>query len=702
MLIHYPGRKQVLVCAVLLALPLIAISAEGDALDNIETMTEVKVEASNATEEEKFIVQERATTVGKTPVSIQDAPQSISVIDVDQIRETGAVNIQDALTYTSGVYSGRYGFDTRIDSASVRGLNPSLFLDGLRSLYGFYNNPRSDIYTLDSIEVLKGPSSALYGQSDLGGIINAVSKRPQREASREINFQYGSNDRKQIATDLTGPITEDGEWLYRLVAVKRDSGTQVDYVNDDAVVIMPSITWNPSDWTNITLQYIHQENDGQVSAQFLPSKGTIQSAPLGRIPSNTFVGEPGWDRYDTEKKEISLFIDQRFTEKAKIVANLRKARSSSETREHWTIVGAVPDDAGNIGRTIHTADRATDVFASDVRLEGEFNIGPTKHIASFGVDYQDALWEEDNYSYSNAGGVINVYNPVYGFVNYAALAYADRPDNKIEQTGYYLSDYMEWGAWVLSGALRRDHAKNTVLNIGATPDSVVRNSATTGRIGLMYRFDNGVSPYINYSEAFVPNLGTDGTAASSYLAPTEGEQKEAGFKYLANNGNTSAAFAWFDIEQINRVVQGDTVGGVKQVGATTHGWELEMRHRIGDLELLGNYTRMSAIDASTNKRLAAIAEKFGSAWAQYQITPSIRVGLGARYIGDNVGGNGSPKIASVTLFDAMIGYTIGPWDFRANVRNLADKEFVSWCRGEGFDCGYGERLNGLFTANYQF
>lgn len=696
----YTRKRKVLTSALLLAMPLIAVSAEENKTESIETMAEVEVQAGNA-EKDGLITQERSTTVGKSPVSIQDSPQSISVVDVDRIRETGAVNIQDALTYTSGVYSGNFGFDTRIDSTAVRGLTPSVFLDGLRGLYGFYNNPRSDIYTLESIEVMKGPSSALYGQSDLGGIVNAVSKRPQKEASREVNFQYGANDRKQIATDLTGPITEDGHWLYRLVALKRDSGTQVDYVNDDAVVIMPSITWTPSDWTNVTLQYIHQENDSKVSAQFLPSKGTIQQAPLGRIPSNTFVGEPGWDRYDTEKKEISLFVDQRITENTKIVANLRKSRSSSITREHWTQVGAVPDDAGNIARNIYTTDKKTKVFASDIRLEGDFNLGPTKHTVSLGMDYQDALWEEDNTSFG-LGGVINVYNPVYGFVNGAALAFADAADNEIIQTGFYLSDHMEWGPLVLSGAIRRDHAKNTVLNLGASPDSVVRNSATTGRIGMMYRFDNGISPYVNYSEAFVPNLGTDGTATQSYLAPTEGEQKEVGVKYISNDGNTSAAFAWFDIEQLNRVVQGDTVGGVEQIGAATQGWELEVKHRIGDLELLGNYTRMSAFNDSTKKRLSAVAEKFASAWAQYQITPNVRVGLGTRYIGDNVGSGGSPKISSVTLFDAMVGYTVGPWDFRANVRNLADKEFVSWCRGENLDCGYGERLNGLLTANYKF
>ncbi|CAF0814973.1 unnamed protein product [Rotaria sordida] len=261
---------------------------------------------------------------------------------------------------------------------------------------------------------------------------------------------------------------------------------------------------------------------------------------------------------------------------------------------------------------------------------------------------------------------------------------------------------MEWGPWIVSAALRRDHAKNSVLKADGTPDSDVRNSATTGRIGLMYRFENGISPYINYSEAFVPNLGTDGTVTNSYLKPTEGEQREAGVKYLANSGNTAINFAWFEIEQLNRVVQGNTPRGVQQIGAFIQGWEIDARQRVGDWELLGNYTRMNATDEASKTRLPYVAEKLGSAWVQYYITPNIRAGVGTRYIGTNVGFGGSPELPSVTLFDAMVGYNIQQWDFRLTVRNIADKEYLSWCRFAGADCGFGERQNAVLSANYKF
>lgn len=653
---------------------------------------------------DRFMVQERRASVGKGAASVQDTPFAMSVIDVEQIRETGAKNIQDALLYSAGVYAGRFGFDTRGDWAAVRGLAPSNYIDGLRGIYGFYNNVRPEIYSLSSVEVLKGPSSVLYGQGDLGGIVNVVSKRPQASAAREVEVQLGSHNRKQIGVDLTGPLNADQSLLYRLVALARNSDTQVDFVNDDAWLVQPSLTWKPDADTSLTLLYVHQRNDSKVSSQFLPFKGTLGPAPLGRIPSRRFAGEPGYDRYDTRKDEVSVFWDQRLSPDWKLAASLRKTDSDSVTREIWATVGAIPSDAGNISRTVHSADRATDVLSTDIRLEGVFALGPTRHQVAIGLDYQDALWEEFNYFNQTGVGSFNLYNPVYGSagsLNLAALPLTDRADNKIEQAGIYLMDHMSWGPWVVSAALRHDRARNVVLN-PTTPDTVVRNSATTGRLGAMYRFDNGLSPYLSFSNAFQPNLGTDGTPAAGFLKPTTGDQREAGLKYLSASGNTSAAFAWFDIEQQNRVVDGATPGGREQVGAAIRGWELELRQRLGSLELLGNYAKLDALNAATGLRLSSIAEETASAWGQYRFGGGWRVGLGARYLGSVTGANGAPVVPSVSLFDAMLGYTTGPWDIRFDIKNLADKEYVSWCRGVNQDCGYGERLNAALTVRYRF
>lgn len=650
-----------------------------------------------------YIELEKEPVVGKLNVPIMDQPFSMSIIDDDFIKDTGAKNIQDALQYTSGVYSGAFGADTRIDSAKVRGISPGLYLDGLRQVYGSYNSVRTNVYALESIEVLKGPSSMLYGQGDLGGVINSVSKLPKAEQQGEIWGQYGSHNRKQIAFDVTGPATDDGKLLYRVVGLQRDADTQVDHVEDDGYVIAPSITWKPTEDTTFSFLLNRQENKGQVSAQFLPQTGTLDRGPFGYVGSETFVGEPDWDRYDREKTELTFFFDHKFNHSWSFSTTARYTESSTETREHWTQVGGVVSPEGNIPRSIHQADRETRIFNLDTRLSGVFDLGITRHNVIVGWDRQDALWEEDNYvSNSTGGGIINIYDPQYGNLNTAALANpVDRDDNEIQQVGIYLADHIEIGKVTLSAGLRRDFAKNRKLAVTG-PNTTSDEQETTGRIGLMYRFDSGLSPYISYSEAFSMNLGTDGTSAANTLKPTTGEQEEIGIKYLSPDKTLAVTMAYFDITETNRIVQGQTPGGVEQVGSVIDGWELQINKRWQNFETQFAYTDLNAKNDSTGDRLSALAEKTGSWWNKLYLGNHWRVGAGIRYIGDVVGGGGAPEIPSETLYDAMIGYAVGDWDFTVDAKNLTDEEFISWCRGEGFDCGYGERRSLAANVRYSF
>ena len=682
------------------SLPAQADQAEANVIPAVEVNADVR-------EGEGYITEDRAASTGKLDVPVEKTPYAITVVSQEFMQDTGAKNIQDALLYSSGVYAGAFGFDTRGDWVKVRGLDASFYKDGLRSIYGFYNSVRPNVYALESLEVLKGPSSVLYGQAELGGIINSVSKLPKAEQQGEIWAQVGSYDRKQLAADVTGPMSEDGKLLYRMVALKRESGTQVDHVDDNGFLFAPSFTWLPTDNTTVTLLFNTQENNGGISAQFLPAEGTLLPGVKGDIPVETFVGEPSWDRYDRTQDEVTLFVDQRLSDSWSLAATARHTSSETETREHWAAIGFPISPDGDIARSMHMADRATDVSNFDVRLEGNVDLGATRHTLALGVDYQDAFWEEENYfSAVVPTSTINLYNPQYGNVVYSALAPVDRDDNAIRQTGLYLIDHMEIGNVVVSGALRHDESTNKIFKVGG-PNVESDDSETTGRLGLMYQFDFGLSPYVSYSEAFVPNLGTN---QGSSLEATTGEQQEAGFKYLNDAGDLSVTAAYFYIEETNRVVQGMDQGTVDQVGAKSEGWEMEVKKRLGNLELQASYTDLRAVDDQTGERLPYIADRLASFWGKYELENGLRFGAGARYIGDNVGfdyGTGAgPKIPSVTLYDAMLGYGINDWDFSLNVQNLADKEYVSWCRGQlndsVFDCGYGETRTVTANARYRF
>src|SRR5690349_3885964 len=238
----------------------------------------------------------QSATGTKTDTPLRETPQSITVVTADRVTDQGALTVQEALRYVPGVFADAYGLDSRGDYPRIRGQDPNIYLDGTRVVNTFNANEwRPDPYTLERIEVLRGPASVLYGDTSTAGLLNLVSKRPQAESFNEIGVQYGSFNRKQVQMDSTGKLTKDGEWLYRFIGVFRDSGTQTDYVPDDRIVLAPSLTWRPTINTNWTVLGTYQKDKTGSSTAFLPHEGTLFPGPNGLIPVRRFAGEPGFD-----------------------------------------------------------------------------------------------------------------------------------------------------------------------------------------------------------------------------------------------------------------------------------------------------------------------------------------------------------------------------------------------------------------------
>jgi iron complex outermembrane recepter protein len=668
------------------------------------TLSTLKVSA-NAEKSTSIMSLDTPSSTSKFGTSVKETPASISIIDQEFIRETGAKTVDEALLYTPGVHSGNSGFSTRADWVTVRGVDDLVtYRDGLRS-YGSGNAPRLNVYSLDRIEVLKGPSAAMYGQGGLGGILNTTTKLPQADSQNEVWLQVGNYNRKQAAFDSTGTLTDDGKLLYRIVGLQRDSDTQVDYVNDDSYFLAPSLTWKPTDKTSITLHLHHQEDDSIMAEQFLPQSGTLDVSSRGKISTNTFVGEPDWDRDDKKITETSLFIDHELTDIWQLSASARQSESSTTFRSHRTPFFSSnnqPDADGNITRIIRTLDTNSKITNLDVHLTGTFALGATQHNARVGADYFESLSESDNFYLGiGKGGNFNLYEPSYGNIQSGVVSPSDLNDSEIKQTGLYVSDHITLNNWALSVALRHDDYQNTQLNVSG-PDESSKETETTKQTGLMYNFDNGISPYVSYAESFTPNTGTDGTAASNILKPTKGEQKELGIKYLSPKKDVELTLAYFDIEQENRISDGLTSGGITQIGAVVKGWEAEVKKAWQDFTLQAGYTDLDAQDKDADTRIPHMPERLASLWGQYQLSTSVRIGAGARYKGDIVGKGDGPLLPSVTLFDATIGYSFENWDFSLDAKNLADKTYIARCRSENAECYYGDRRTVTANARYYF
>ncbi|WP_218921146.1 TonB-dependent siderophore receptor, partial [Piscirickettsia salmonis] len=268
-------------------------------------------------------VASRSATGTKTDSSILETPQSISVVTRAQMEAQNAQSVTEVLRYVPGVAVETYGVDPKgFDWVMLRGFNAqatSDYKDGLRQITSGYTLFRSEPYALERIEVLRGPSSVLYGQGDAGGAINRVSKLPPATPQYEAELEYGSFQRKQAAVDLTGPATADGTLLYRVIGVARDANTQFTYPNgdriaDDRLFLAPSLTWAPSAATRFTLQteYLHDR-----------SGGTIGTVTINGKPTNLRNGDPDFNRYTQKQKTIGYLFEHRFNDTLQVRQNLR-------------------------------------------------------------------------------------------------------------------------------------------------------------------------------------------------------------------------------------------------------------------------------------------------------------------------------------------------------------------------------------------
>ncbi|NYT85232.1 TonB-dependent siderophore receptor [Pusillimonas harenae] len=648
-------------------------------------------------------IARRSISATKTNTPLSETPQSVTVVTSEEIRDQGATGLQDALNYAAGVRSNAYGLDSRSDNFRIRGSEPSVFLDGLRTNYNWYTSTtRAEPYTLERIEVLRGPSSMLYGQGSTAGVVNMVTKRPLAEPMREIGISYGSYNRRQIQADFTGPIDENGEWLYRVVALGRLSDTQVDYVPDDRWVLAPSLTWQPSASTSLTLRALLQEDKSGSTAQFFPWEGVALPNPNGQIPTDTFIGDPDWDRYNSSRRAIGWSFEHAFNDNWTVRQNTRWSHNEVDYRSLYAnaFSGADgwPADPINKRLLSRYADgtiTTVKMASADQHLEGTFDTGSIEHqmLVGFDVTYskEDKVAAFESY---DTVPLIDAFNPIYPA--YTPPAFNDhKPTVRQRDMGVYLQDQLRYGNWIAVAGLRRDRSKNIVEG---GEDQV--SQATSKRLGVMYTADNGFSPYLSYSESFTPVLGRDASGTS--FVPIRGKQLEAGVKYESADGDLVVNAAAYTLHEENRLVADPNDPTEQaQIGKTRNrGIELELKTAIGrQFDLIANYSYIDLDD-----QLEGLPKHQASLWGKYRFAignvTGLSVGAGVRWLGGFQDG-AAPRTPSVTLVDTMLAYETPSWRYALNINNLSDETYVSTCLGRG-DCWYGSRRSIVASATYRF
>ncbi|MCO7199560.1 TonB-dependent siderophore receptor [Pseudoalteromonas sp. OANN1] len=670
-----------------------------------------------------------SATASKTAIPIVKTPVSVSVLTAQRISDLGAETLQDAIGYVAGVYNGPYGVDTRGDWSKIRGVDPLLYVDGLQKLFGNYNNTRTNPYALESVEILKGPSSVLYGQGSTGGIVNAVSKLPKADTEGEIWAQVGNYDRKQLALDYNTTFGELQEYQARAVAMYRDSGTQTDYVDDNTLMLAPSFSWLASDETKITLLTNLQRNESGSSTQFFPHEGTILPAKYGQIPSERFVSEPGWDKYDTEQQAITAIVEHSFDLDTHIKFSGRYSDSSSEYRTIYSWPPKFEADKRTVKRIASLTDSSARSVTMDLQFHKYLELDVVKLTMVSGVDYQNADTDSDRGR--GVAAPLDLYNPVYGQSTELPTAVVDNPENTLnnKQLGAYAQVTAEINSWVLNAALRYDDVSNQVQTAGAIKNS---QNATTGRIGVLYQFENGIAPYASYSESFKAVFGQKPQGGA--YKPLEGEQVELGLKYQPTGTEHLITASIFEIKDKNQIRKVSPEFEVQDGEIAVKGFELEAQLEWQHLDIYAAYSYSDteqdvsplsptelyvAQDLVTlitdDAQLSATPKHLASIWATYRADewlPGLKFGAGIRHVGETYDGSRTVELNgqtlhqqlvtdNFTLVDMMIGYDIEQYQFSLQVDNVSDKTVITSCLFRG-DCFYGQRRTISANVKYKF
>jgi iron complex outermembrane receptor protein len=690
---------------------ILALMAATPAIAQVVELQEINV--SGETEEAFFgtSVSLQSGTVAKTGDAIVATPRSVDVITAQQIAERGAQNVEQALQYSAGVVGGQWGQDGRSDWSLIRGFSPSTLHDGLASRYGYYNDTKPEPFLLNSVEVLRGPASGLYGSGSVGGVVNTTSKTSAQQSDNMIQVQAGSNARKQLAGDVSGDLNEQGTLRYRFVGLLRESDGPMNYSNDDAIALAPSLTWRPSSDTELTLLANYQKNDGTPLIPFASIYGTLLPATgFGNgdyLDSDVFIGEPGFDTFETEQRAITAMFKHRFNATWSVNASARYLEGESVYQHAWWAYdnfgnGRYNPD-GTINRTFYRAENELKTWGLDSYATAQYGLGGIEMRTIIGASYSQGYYDSD-IGYGAQVAPIDPFSPSYA--GYNPITVADTDGNTITEWGVYVQNRAVFqDRLIVDLGLRYGDIETGSSNgsFGATTVAA-QDGAWTGNAAVLYRFDNGLAPYLSYAESFRQDvIGAD--VNGKPFEPTQGEQIEIGVKYQPVGTDTLLTASAFDLTKSNMTVaDGANPGFQLQTGeASSKGFEFEAFHRFGDVSINAAYTYLDTVDADGDN-IGQVPQNAASLWVNYAPQDGAlvgwKLGAGVRYNGEAWGGSDTYLTPSYTLYDAAVSYGKDNWMVALNVRNLTNERYVSTCQSGA--CFFGEGRNVALTLTSTF
>ncbi|GJC06663.1 TonB-dependent receptor [Aeromonas hydrophila] len=671
----------------LLSVALLALSAGAHAED--ETMTVVGKRSQH----------EEVATATRTNTPAKLVPQAIDSVKASELTAFGQPTLSEALTGIPGVNASG---DTRFDGVNIRGFSASndFYLDGFRDDMQYTR----DLGNTERVEVLKGPAAVLYGRGSTGGIVNRVSKKPQKGLESSVSAQVGSFDSRRLAADLNG---EAGEQVQvRLNLAQEDKDSFRNGVTSKRTLLAPSVNWEINDKLNWLLQYERNEHDRTPDRGIPGVNGRPADVPKEYVYSDTrrdFID----DVAQSTRSRLTWDINDQWQLRQQL------GYTSLDSQFDNTYVTSVKGD--QVTRSRWQQDLKANSLISNTEAEGQLQTGPVEHRLLVGFEQN---WQERTPKlYQNATAIPagNLYDPGSLPTYDGAMKLSSDANHKVRGYGLYLQDQLSLGDWHLLAGLRRDDFTVTSRRNDLNKEETVSVTSLSPRLGLVWNPIEEHAFYASYSKTFTPVggelIGITPGDKNNNLDPQHTRLYEGGVKSDWLDGRLATTLSIYRLEMYNKRSK-DPLDPTKVILTglqRTEGIELSARAQLTDeLYLRGGIAIQDAEQVKADadlqgKRPMNVSRQNGELFAGYQSGKQGWFGeTGVTAVGDRFADNANTTtLPGYARFDARAGYRWQQWETQLSVENLTDHDyFVSATSASQIMPGTPRQLH--LSAAYRF
>ncbi|MEB3336210.1 MAG: TonB-dependent siderophore receptor [Leptolyngbyaceae bacterium] len=648
----------------------VAESTEADAIDLVVTG-----------QQDARYSPSRASTATRTDTPLRDTPRTIQVIPEQVLKDQAITRVGDAIQNVSGVVQDG-GFGSTSDQLNIRGFfTDGIFVDGFRGAAG---RGFAETANLERIEVLRGPASILFGNTEPSGIINLVTKQPLENPFQETELRVGNYGFFRPTIDLTGPLTEDRTILYRLnAAYEHFDGFRNFNQNVDRIFVAPSLALRFGDATTLNLDFTYRRDERPFDRGLVASGRGVADIPISRI-----LGEPG-DFNLVKEYGAGFRLEHTFSEQWKVRNQLRIL--STDSIDYRAEPLALNAATGILTRNFRSNDDLAETYSLQTDVLGNFLTGSVGHNLLIGLDLRRQT--SGGTQRRLPGGLtpsLNIFNPVYNAIPRPGLDELTQVvRNNLDRTdalGILVQDQIKFSDnLILALGGRFDVVSQNNLNKRNGQETIREDTAFTPSVGVVYKPIEPISLYANFAQSFQPNFGTgeDG----NFLEPERGTQYEVGVQAEISDRLT-LSLAAYNITKTN-LATSDPTGtfsipiaeqrsqgiDLNIAGEILPGWNVIASYGYIDAAYTQEYFGLLP-----GSRVQNVPRNTASLWTTYEIQrgdlQGLGFGAGVFHVGERAGDfSDTFDLPGYWRTDATVFYRRDHWKAAINVQNLFDVRY---------------------------